>query len=95
MRNREERIKLVKAMEYIARQINDEEVFDGWLMHGVPDGDIEYGDLDVTKEDFERFEFYIENDVFADLMHTFLKVMKSASRYGGLCCDGVIDKECV
>lgn len=26
-----ERIKLVKAMEFIARQVNDEEVFEGWL----------------------------------------------------------------
>lgn len=93
-KNKRERIRMVKAMEFIARQINDEEVFEDWLMNGVADGDIEYGDLDVRQEDFERFDYYIKNDVFADLEHTFLRVMKSACHSGGLCCDGVIDKEC-
>lgn len=43
--NKQERVKMVKAMEYIARQINDEDVFEGWLVSGVEDGDIDYGDL--------------------------------------------------
>ena len=38
---REERAKMVLAMEYICRQINDEVAFNGWLMCGVPDGDIQ------------------------------------------------------
>ena len=38
--NRLERAKMVKAMEFIARQINDENVFEGWLMEGVADEDI-------------------------------------------------------
>ena len=42
-----ERMKMVKAMEFIARQVNNEEIFNAWLTDGVPDGDIEYGDLDV------------------------------------------------
>ena len=45
MKTKEERVKMVKAMEFICRQINDEDVFMGWLMNGVADGDIEYGDL--------------------------------------------------
>ena len=84
---------MVKAMEFIARQINDEDVCAYWLLNGVADGDIGYGDMDVTEEDYEKCDYYIEDDVFADLMHTFLGLMKSASRYGGLYCDGVIDKE--
>lgn len=39
---------MVKAMEYIARQINDEEVLMPWLQLGVADGDIYYGDLDAA-----------------------------------------------
>ena len=39
---KQERTRMVKAMEYICRQINDEDVFNGWLMGGVADGDIEY-----------------------------------------------------
>ena len=84
-----ERIKMVKAMEFIARQINDEEVFYGWLMSGVADGDIEYGDLAGESEDLD---YYIEDDSFADLMHTFLRIMHRAYKSGGLYCDGVVDK---
>ena len=91
--NTTERIKMVKAMEFIARQINDEGVFEGWLIGGVADGDIKYGDLEVRDEDREELEVYIEDESFADLMHTFLHVMKKAERSGGLCCDNVVDKD--
>ena len=52
--NKIERIKMVKAMEYIARQINDEAVFERWLIGGVGDGDIEYGELEVSTEEVEK-----------------------------------------
>ena len=91
--NTTDRIKMVKAMEFITRQINDEGVFEDWLIGGVADGDIKYGDLEVRDEDREELEVYIEDESFADLMHTFLYVMKNASRSGGLCCDKVVDKE--
>ena len=85
-----ERVKLVKAMEYVARQINDELVFEGWLVNGVADGDIEYGDLDVNPSDLEEFEYYLEDKSFADLMDTFLWVMARAKKSGGLYCDGIV-----
>lgn len=86
-----ERIRMVKAMEYIARQINDEDVFDGWLRNGVADGDIDYGDLSAEED---GVECYTEDDAdFADLMDTFLWCMKRAAKSGGLYCDGVISKE--
>ena len=90
--NVSERIKMVKAMEFIARQVNDEGVFESWLIDGVADGDIKYGDLEVRDEDREELEVYIEDESFADLMHTFLYVMKKASRSGGLCCDDVVSE---
>lgn len=91
--NTTDRIKMVKAMEFVARQVNDEGVFESWLIGGVADGDIKYGDLEVRDEDREDLAVYIEDESFADLMHTFLYVMKNASRSGGLCCDRVVDKE--
>lgn len=87
--NKEERIKMVKAMEFIARQINDEMVFDGWLMNGVGDGDIEYGDLSADDDDFD--EYYIEDKHFSELMGCFLRRMASARKSGGLYCDGICD----
>lgn len=86
-----ERIKMVKAMEYIARQINDEAIFEGWLMVGVADGDIEYGDLD-DKTNLDYIDYYIEDDSFAELMDTFLRKMSQARKDGGLYCDGVTSK---
>ena len=81
--NIKERVSVVRAMETIARTVNDEEVFEGWLMCGVADGDI---DDDTTDEELE---YYTEDDNFAELMGTFLRVMSRAKRSGGLYSDGV------
>ena len=90
----EERIKMVKAMEFIARQINDEDVFYSWLSVGVADGDIEYGDLQVTEDDADNLEYYYSDDKeFADLMETFRRIMAKARKSGGLYCDNVVSKE--
>ena len=82
-----QRQKMVVCMEYIARCINDEDVFEGWLMCGVPDGDIESGNLDPTQV-YE--EDYMITDGFKDLMTCFLRRMSSAYRNGGLYCGGVV-----
>lgn len=86
--NKSERIKMVKAMEFIARQINDEEIFMGWLYNGVADGDISYGDLDVEVDD--DAEYYTDDESFADLMDTFTRLMTRAHKSGGLYCDGIV-----
>ena len=89
--NKIEREKMVKAMEFIARQINNEDIFDGWLMVGVADGDIEYGDLEVTKDNAGWLDSYYEDDSdFAELMDTFLRKMAQAYKDGGLYCDRVV-----
>lgn len=87
-----ERIKMVKAMEFIARQINDELIFDRWLTGGVADGDIEYGDMWPRTGDEEMLDYYLEDDNFKDLMQTFLRCMASAKKSGGLYCDGVVSE---
>lgn len=86
--NKQKRIEVLKAMETLARCINDERVFSTWLLLGVADGDITENTSD------EELEFYIENDVqFADLMHTFLKCMSNAYKNGGLYVDNIVSKE--
>lgn len=90
-----ERMKMVKAMEFIMRCVNDEELFEPWLALGVADGDIDFGDLsvDVKKyEDDEAFWYVVDEGSFAELMQLFLRRMKGALKSGGLYCGGVVSK---
>ena len=79
------RKKMVVAMEFVARQISDESIFDTWLSYGVADGDIEIGSLEFEKVP----EYYLDDMNFQDLMETFLARMHSAYLYNGIDCDGV------
>lgn len=89
--NAKERKTMVMCMEFIARNINDEEVFYPWLECGVADGDILYDEIvevpDIAREKVD--EWYIEDDNFRDLMDCFLRRMKYANKSGGLYCDGI------
>ena len=87
-KERDDRRKMLVAMEYICRQINDEDVFVGWLMCGVPDGDIPYGNLDY--EQIDPDDIMVEDDSFKDIMDCFLRRMAGAKRSGGLYCGGVV-----
>ena len=87
--NRTERAKMILAMEFIARQINDEDVLDRWLMCGVADDDIPYGSMDITDVD----EDYLNNSTFEDVMSCFLRCMKGAYNSGGLYCDDIVCKD--
>lgn len=80
------RAKVVRAMETIARCVNDEDVFYHWLLCGVADGDI---DNDTTDEDLE---YYCEDKTFADLMERFLDLMTAAKKSGGLYEDRIASK---
>lgn len=83
-----ERIKMVKAMEFIVRQSNAEGNIDPWLAEGVADGDIEYGDLEVKPDDVTDLEYYIEDENFSELMKLFLDIMHYDREDGGLFCGG-------
>lgn len=89
--NAKERKTMVMCMEFIARNINDEEVFEGWLMNGVADGDIIYNEIIDNFEETRDYvdEYYIEDDSLRDLMDCFLRRMKGAIKSGGLYCDNV------
>ena len=84
--NLSRRAKVIRAMETIARCVNDEEVFYRWLLCGVADGDI---DDDTTDEDLE---YYCEDKTFADLMERFLDLMTAAKKSGGLYEDRIVSK---
>lgn len=77
-KNIKKRVELVKAMNLLARSINNEEYVDSWLMYGVADGD-------------DNFEDYCENDDdFASLIALFLRLMSRARKDGGLYCNYVV-----
>lgn len=84
--NLHERAEMVRAMEKIARSINDENVFETWLVSGVADGDIDESTTD------EELMDYCSDDEFADLMDTFLFVMARANKSGGLYFDNIVSK---
>lgn len=86
--NAELRKRAVLNMEFLVRSMNDEELLDGWLMCGVPDGDIPYGSTDTSCVD----DYFVQDDHFAELMRLFLRCMHSADKSGGLYVDGVVSK---
>lgn len=77
------RAELVKAMETVARCINDEDIFMGWLACGVADGDIT---SETTLEEIDEMG-YTDSDTLVGLMDCFLRCMRRASKSGGIWCD--------
>ena len=94
-----ERLQLVRAMDLIVRNLNDEEMMEAWLMCGVADGDIKEDTPD------EYLEYYAEDDTFASLMALFCRTMrwainspdlsKEEQKNGNyiLYCDGIVGKK--
>lgn len=80
---KKERVEMVRAMELLARAVNDESVFMMWLTYGVADGDIK---ADTTDDELE---WYTEDERFSALMETFLDLMSRAYQSGGLYSDGI------
>ena len=74
-------------MDWLVRSLNDERFYSTWLSIGVADGDID----DDTPDD--ELDIYTDDDEsFADLMDTFLALMSSAYKSGGLYVDGVVSR---
>ena len=87
--NSAKRAKMIMAMEYIVRQCNREDLIDPWLMCGVADGDIKFGETDYTKIDPSYYE---DDDDFSEIMALFLRIMTRANESGGLYCNYVVSK---
>lgn len=93
--NAKERKTMVMCMEFIARNINDEEIFMGWLEEGVADGDIDYNEIlnnFIEERDYVD-DYYIEDDNFRYLMDTFMMLIRLAYKSGGLYCDGITTRK--
>ena len=74
-----DRKRMVLAMEFIARHINDETIFWGvWAEEGVADDDIPYGSFNIDNVD----EYYIEDETYKDLIDTFIHCMTLAKKDG-------------
>ncbi len=78
--NKQARANLVKALDLIARSVNDEDVLEIWLTYGVADGDI---DNNTTADEIE---YYLDNKTLKELMTVFRKVIKKSELY----FDGVV-----
>lgn len=76
-------------MEFIARQINNEEILYRWLVCGVADGDIEYSDLSYGEGKDDEADWYTDDKTFQYLMNEFTLIMLKAHKDGGLYCNGV------
>lgn len=87
--NKKERLALVKSMEFIMRNLNDESLFMSWLGVGVADGDIEYGNMTLSDSEIYDLEYYLEDDNFQYLIETFLRIISRAKK-SGIYCDGVL-----
>lgn len=82
--NKKDRCEVVRAMELLARTVNNDSVFTEWLAEGVGDGDI----TPATTDD--DLDCYIEDDdMFGGLLYTFLHLMHTAYEKDGLYVDGV------
>lgn len=92
-----ERVKILRAMETIVRNLNDEEIIERWLMGGIADGDAE-------EDDKYLFDTYGDDKTFADIMSCFCRTMRDAvlddeidkddlmKGNGILYCDNVVSK---
>lgn len=82
------RKKMVLAMEFIMRHLNDERDILWWLEVGVADGDISINNLSNPDE---VDDYYIEDETFAQLMGDFVNILYEPlkSRSGKLYCDRV------
>ena len=78
----EDRVELVRAMETVCRNLNDERVFMHWITMGVADEDI----TDDTTDEFIAEQYCEDEENFAELMDCFLECMKEAIKSGGLYC---------
>ena len=86
--NLKERVSVIKAMDTIVRSLNDEEYVAWWLEDGVPDGEIDEGTADE-----ELYWLADDDESFADIMSTFIKIMKRQPVDGAMWVDNVLSKE--
>lgn len=86
--NLKERVSVIRAMDTIIRSLNDERDILWWLDSGVPDGEI---NTETTDE--ELYWLVDDDESFADIMSTFIKIMRRQPVNGAMWVDNVLSKE--
>lgn len=86
--NLKERVSVIRAMDIIIRSLNDERDILWWLDSGVPDGEI---NKETTDE--ELYWLVDDDESFADIMSTFIKIMRRQPVNGAMWVDNVLSKE--
>ena len=86
--NLKERVSVVRAMDTIVRSLNDERDILWWLDSGVPDGEI---NEETTDE--ELYWLVDDDESFADIMSTFIKIMRRQPVNGAMWVNNVLSKE--
>lgn len=86
--NLKERVSVIRAMDTIVRSLNDERDILWWLDSGVPDGEI---NEETTDE--ELYWLVDDDESFADIMSTFVKIMRRQPVNGAMWVDNVLSKE--
>lgn len=86
--NFKERVSIIRAMDTIVRNLNDERDILWWLDSGVPDGEI-----NAKTTDEELYWLVDDDESFADIMSTFVKIMRRQPINGAMWVDNVLSKE--
>ena len=86
--NLKERVSVIRAMDTIIRSLNDERDILWWLDSGIPDGEI---NKETTDE--ELYWLVDDDESFADIMSTFIKIMRRQPINGAMWVDNVLSKE--
>lgn len=86
--NLKERVSVIRAMDTVIRSLNDESDILWWLSSGVPDGEI-----NPKTTDEELHWLVDDNESFADIMSTFIKIMRKQPVDGAMWVDNVLSKE--
>lgn len=86
--NFKERVSVIRAMDTIVRSLNDERDILWWLDSGVPDGEI-----NAKTTDEELYWLVDDDESFADIMSTFVKIMRRQPVNGAMWVDNVLSKE--
>jgi hypothetical protein len=85
--NSKERVSVIRAMDTIVRSLNDGRDVLWWFEYGVPDGEIN----EETTDD-ELLWLVDDDKLFADIMSTFIKIMKRQPINGAMWVDNVLSQ---
>lgn len=85
--NLKERVSVIRAMDTIVRSLNDGRDVLWWFEYGVPDGEIN----EETTDD-ELLWLVDDDKLFADIMSTFVKIMKRQPINGAMWVDNVLSQ---